>query len=368
MRLGWFRSMLAAVVAVAALMAADGMWTALDRLRRRLSFGTAVEYRYAALDVLAAHTVLMERPDSRSALVVGPGSAPVAESLSIVGLSCSTNGVVDARYGLVIACGRRRPDWRTLVDRALPDGAVAWFFNVRDMSARELRDGMKAFPGEEARLWMVGEDDWLLTGRLEPCLLKLDKMLEMFLSDGAIEELVKSGCDSLPELFASYAGARSDITPAFESGDLSAKVRPEFFLSKEIPAITWIDKGAAEDDIYKDVMQEIRSMQVVRRVVVEGNMLSRAGKVEESIDKWASAMLRNPHDSMLLDRLYRLAVNASAFEKIGNIPGAAKCYETMVAVRPKDIAALEHYAECLRRLGNKEIAEAIDRRAMELRR
>lgn len=368
MKLGWFRTLVAAVVAVMALMASDVMWTGLDRLRRRLSFGSALEYRYAPLDVLAAYTVLMERPDSRSALVTGEGAGPVADSLTCAGIACVTNRVETGRYGLVVACGKRRPDWRTLVDCALPGGAMAWFFSVSDMTARELRDGMKAFPCEQARLWMIGEDDWLLTGRLEPRLLKLDMMLEFFSSDGAIEELVKAGCDSLPELFASYAGSRAEIMPAFEGGELSAKVRPEFFLTKEIPKVAWIDKGAADDDIYEGVMREIRSMQVVRRVVVEGNILAREGKVEESIDKWAAATLRNPHDSMLLDRLYRLAVNAAAFEKIGNIPGAAKCYETMVAVRPKDIAALEHYAECLRRLGNKDIADAIDRRAMELRR
>ena len=115
-------------------------------------------------------------------------------------------------------------------------------------------------------------------------------------------------------------------------------------------------------------MREIRSMQVVRRVVVEGNMLSRQGKPEDAVDKWAAAVLRNPHDSMLLDRLYRLAVNAAAFEKVGNIAGAAKCYETMVSVRPTDIAALERYARCLRQLGRKDIADALELRALELRR
>ena len=77
--------------------------------------------------------------------------------------------------------------------------------------------------------------------------------------ESIVKELVKAGCDSLPELFASYAGSREEVMPAFESGEMSAKVRPEFFLTKEIPKVSWIDKGAADDDIYQNVMREIRS-------------------------------------------------------------------------------------------------------------
>ena len=360
------RFLFVAAVAVAALVAADFAWTRIPSRLRILRAGSPVEYRYAAIDALAAHIARLEKPDAHTALLLGPGCGAVARSLAAAGMACTTNRA-DGRFGLVFAVGAKA-DWRLLSGRALPGAAAAWLFGVRDMKAQTLRAMMEAFPCPDAHLWMVGEDDWLLTGRMEPCRVKLDVMLELFASDDAMEDLAAASCGSLPELFACYAGSRADVMPAFDAGDVSAAVRPEFFLTKEIPAITWVDRGGADEDIYEGVMREIRSMQVVRRVVVEGNMLARAGKAEEAVDKWAAAILRNPHDSMLLDRLYRLAVNASAFEKVGNLPGAAKCYETMVSVRPTDAAALERYAQCMKRLGRADVASAAERRAAELRR
>ena len=69
---------------------------------------------------------------------------------------------------------------------------------------------------------------------------------------------------------------------------------------------------------------------------------------------------------LCVDRLYRLAVNAHAFERVGNLKGAAKCYETMVSVRPRDSAAMLRYAKCMRQLGENDIADIAEKRAEEL--
>lgn len=366
MKLGFFRSLAVLLIALGALVAADALWRFATKFRFDPRCGP--EYRYSAIDVVAAHVALLEKPGARTALVVGERASSVAGSLAAAGVACDAGSADRGSYSLVFATGRSGADWKRLSESAIDGGALAWLFDVRGLSARRLRAMMEDFPCEDAHLWMIGEDDWMLTGRTVPCRIRLDAMLEMFAAGSSMEELAAASCDSLPELFAGYAGARADVMPAFESGDIDADVRPEFFLTKEIPEIRWIDAGGADGDIGAGVMREIRSMQVVRRLVVSGNMLAVEGKPEEAVDRWAAAMLRNPHDTMLLDRLYRLAVNASAFEKVGNVVAAAKCYETMASVRPNDIAALRRYAACMRRLGQAEIADAAERRASELRR
>ena len=152
------------------------------------------------------------------------------------------------------------------------------------------------------------------------------------------------------------------------AGDLSVTVRSEFFVSRDIPEVKWLERDDVEEDIFANILRETRSVQVVRRVILEGNMLSREkGDSEKAISKWASAYLRNPRDSMLLERLYTLAVNAKTFAEIGNLKGAAKCYETMISVNPRDIAALEEFSRITARLGMLEVSRAAKERAEKLK-
>ncbi len=326
----------------------------------------AEEYRYKALDIVVAHLVRMEKPDARS-VYLGDAAAEVYRPyFEHAGLVCATNNAPGA-FKLVFVAGKGPHDWRALTAKVAEGGAMAWALDVRETTATDFQKKLTEFPCEATRVWMPGESDWLFTGRLTPCRLKVNVLLDAFSPDGAFEDLAEAQCDSLPQLFASYVGLREEILPAFQ-GDMTVQVRPEFFISREIPTIDWLVQGEADDDIWKAVRQEIRSMQVVRRVIAEGNLLAlQQGKIDAAIDKWAAAMLRNPNDIMLLDRLYRLAVNARAFEKIGNLKGAAKCYETMISVRPKDAATIACYAACMRRLGYKEVADAAEKKAKELR-
>ena len=325
----------------------------------------AEEYRYRSLDVITVHLALQEKPDVRKVYLADAAAEIYRPYFEHAGLSCASNGT-DGVYGLVFVGGKGPHDWRALAAKTSEQGAMAWAIDVRGMSAAVFRKALSDFPCEATHVWMPGENDWLLTGRMKPCQLKFDILLDLFSPEGATADLVEAECESLPELFASYVGTREEVMPAFQ-GDLSAPVRAECFITKDIPSLGWIVAGATEDDIWQSAQREIRSMQVIRRMIVEGNMLAvQNGKIDDAIDKWAAAMLRNPHDIMLLDRLYRLAVNGRAFEKLGNLKGAAKCYETMISVRPRDAATMRRYAECMRMLGQKEIAAAAEKKAKEL--
>ena len=78
-------------------------------------------------------------------------------------------------------------------------------------------------------------------------------------------------------------------------------------------------------------------------------------------------MRRNPNDTMLLDRLYRLAVNARAFKDLGRPADAAYCYETMIAINPADIRVIEEYAALLQQLGKRNLAAEVLRKVRELK-
>ena len=119
-------------------------------------------------------------------------------------------------------------------------------------------------------------------------------------------------------------------------------------------------------DIVKKFEAETARVQAARRIAIEGRMAASGGgpdAEEAAIEKWSAAARRNPADMMLLARLWTLAVNAKAFREVGNLKGAAKCYETMIAVRPDDTEALGEYALVMRGLGMADIADAAERKA-----
>ncbi len=325
------------------------------------------DYRYKALSIATAHIARMEKPDAKSVYLADTAAEQYAPYLEHAGLVCATNHVDEGHYKLVLAAGKN-PNWKKLLKKTTEQGVLAYAIDVREMTAAQFQKLLKTFPCAEARLWMPGENDWLLTGRRVPTSLKLDVLLDAFSPDGAIGDLAVAQCDSLPQIYANYVGSREELLPAFQ-GDLNVPIRAAALIPVEIPSCDWLVPGETDEDIAASVKQEIQRLQKVRRLICEGHLLSlQPGGIEKAIDKWAEAYQQNPGDIMLLDRLYRLAVNARAFENIGNLKGAAACYETMIAVRPKDAAVMMRYAECMRKLGYKEIAEAAAKRARELMR
>ena len=215
---------------------------------------------------------------------------------------------------------------------------------------------------------MPGERDWLLVGRMVPRRLKMNALVDFFMRWAVInDEAEQAGCGSMPELFANYAGTREEIMPAFETGPLDVPAKPWFFVPRETPAIDWIDQGDMDEDIVELLSNKIREMQEIRRSIVEAGMkIHEDGGEDAAVRAWHEALKRNPRDTMLLDRLYLMAVNARAFKEVGNVAGAAQCYETMIAIRPGDIGIIEEYAQCLMLLGKKDLAGRVLEKAKEM--
>ena len=234
--------------------------------------------------------------------------------------------------------------------------------DVQGLTAREFRRELERFPGKEVHLWMPGRRNWLLVGRATTNKVSLAAAMDAL----ALDE----DCASLPELFANYAGRREDIMPAFES-DLRGEVVPEWFVTKDIPNVGWLDDSGVEADILRAARAEMRSMQVVRRVVLEGDMLAAEAKDKPGEEKaaaaWARAALRNPRDLFLRERLDRLARNARGFLEVGKVLPAMKCYETMVLIKP-DSRNVRSFGACLKQIGKLDTAEKVMQRAAELER
>jgi tetratricopeptide (TPR) repeat protein len=236
------------------------------------------------------------------------------------------------------------------------------------MSAADFKTAIESFPCRSAHLWMPSTDEWMIVGRREPRKIKLDAMMDVFAREVAFEALAEARATALSDVFASYVGNLSGVSGAFATtNDLSVVVRPEFFVTADIPPLDWVSQGDTDDDIYRRTLAEIRSMQVVRRLIIEGDLVAAEGKADDATEIWARAMLRNPRDPMLLDRLDRLSRNAGALLSVGNVAAAAKCYETMVVIHPTDASAVLNYGMCLRRLGKKEMANQVLKRAGELK-
>ena len=328
------------------------------------------EGAFRPVKIAAACIAAIEKPTATRALVADAKAEEFRQHLSSFGLVCVSNeeASAESKYDIVFLAGRAdAAKLKTAFDRVGETGVLAWRLAVKGMSAADFKSAIESFPCESAHLWMQSSDEWMIVGRRVPRKIKLDAMLDVFSREVAFEALAEAQATALSDVFASYVGNLSDAAGAFASTNLSVVVRPEFFVTTDIPPLDWVVRGDTDEDIYKSTLAEIRSMQVVRRLVIEGDMLAAEGKADDATETWARAMLRNPRDPMLLDRLDRLSRNASALLSVGNVTAAAKCYETMVVINPTDASAVLNYGICLRRLGNKEMSDQVLKRAGELK-
>lgn len=330
-----------------------------------------VEIPFKPAWTLSAHIAMMEKPDATRVLLAYEASEKYREAFEHAGLKCA-DAAAAGRFDIVVAAGDTL-DWPRLLERMSENGVLACCLNVKDMSVGDFKSVLESFPCPETHLWMPSEFEWVLVGRKTPRKLKLSAMLDLFTrSDAALEDLAAAECNSLPELFASYVGKREEAAGAFAQGGLDRPVRPEIFVAQEIPSVDWISNDV-DADIFEALGKDVDRVQVARRMFLEGSMMVRAfagGKDGERLDgvvqKWADASAQNAHDPMMLERLFRLQVNATALEQVGNFKGAASCYEMMLLIRPKNAAALTRYADCMRMLGDVRFAEELKTKAKEL--
>ena len=231
---------------------------------------------------------------------------------------------------------------------------------AKDLEAKLLEMGE---PGR-AHLWMPGEQSWIVVKHAADEKVSLAKALDALADDDVCTI-------SLPEVFASYVGTLADVLPAF-ANDLKGEVVPEWFVTEDVRDVPWLDAAGVDVDIAKGVRAEIRSMQNVRREVLKGNMAARAAKdkkgEEAACEIWAKAALRNPNDTLLLERIETLERNAKGFLEVGRPLQAMKCFETIILIQPKHASAVHNFGLCLQKLGKRDLADHVLKRAEALRR
>ena len=251
------------------------------------------------------------------------------------------------------------------INGAKDRGGDSWTYqvlHVDGMSAREFKTKLEEFPCRRVHVWMPGEKVWVLTGTSWACKISLAKVMDTFAADTNITM-------SVAEVFASYAGTREDILPAFKR-KLKGEVVPEWFVTEKIPEIDWLDVSGIDEDILKQTLSDIRSAQVMRREFLRGNMLAAKAtdkKGEEAATEvWAKVAIRSPNDPMLLERIDNLNRNAKGFLEVGKVLQAMKCYETVVLIRPNDPVAIHNFGACLMKIGKRDMAEKVLAKAKKL--
>lgn len=358
------RTVILSVAAVVAAAVGALVWW---RLRARPVLAFPEEFRFAPVKIVAAYAAMVEMPEADDVALVGDGACALKGYFENAGLAVVTNAAEAARTDIVVVSGTERHDWKAIAARVADDGEIVWLLDVRRMTAAAFKRALAAIPGADVHLWIPGEHDWVLTARQTAVRRDLGEMLEVFARESAFEDLSTAMCETLPELMANYVGTREEVAPALV-GDLRAEIHPEYLVPAEIPTIGWIDPGDVDADINDMIGQQFHSLQFDRRTVLEGSILARDhSRLPEAFDKWAAALRSNPHDTMLLGRLYSLAVNAATFMNVGNVKAAAHCYEAMIAIRPTDAAAIEEYGKCQLMLGDRALGEQAKKRAEELR-
>ena len=321
--------------------------------------------------IIATYLTMIEKPTATRCLIAGTRSETYREFFERAGLTVDDLNHAKGKYDIVLVAGDTKGDVARVAGKHLSgNGVLSRIVDIRNKTMDELKAEFEELTAvlPKWHLWMTGIEDWVVIGRINPAKVKLSSMMEVFSREGGFDDLSAAECESLPELFANYVGVDEAVMPAFGNMDGSTPARPQFFVTQEVPVIDWVDADdGVDDDVLEEVIKEVRSMQMVRRVVLEGGILADAQKIDEATDAWARAARRNPHDPMLIDRLERLWKNADAFFRVGNFPLAAKCYETYLMIRPNDWQSAEALAFCLEQLGQRELAGKVHEKAMRLR-
>lgn len=245
----------------------------------------------------------------------------------------------------------------------LGKGDVIETIDVSGMDAAAFKKKIETFPAKSVHLWMPGEHLWVLAGRSGESRVEMAAVMKKFAMSSDPER------PSVPEAFASYAGTKNDFMPAFES-KLEGNVLPQWFMTKDIPRTDWLSYSEVDDDIAQLTRAALRSMQTVRRLVLQGNIIAASSKdektMDDAIDCWARAAKRNPNDPILVERLEKLTGNAEVFFRLGKFNQALKCYETIVVIKPSDPTGIYNLGICLQRLGRDELAVKVFERAKKL--
>ena len=312
--------------------------------------------------VVSAVISLVEHPSAGRVILLGERAADYREPFAHAGLEVAEGRMSPKSGDIVFFAGDRdaRPFGRKTVEGVLYVRCV----DARDLLASSFRQILEGHPGDARHLWMPGANDWILTGRLGKSPLKLGDMMDAFAREGLFEDLARAECDSITDLLANYVGTVEEVLPAFNGTD--ARVRADNFVMREVPPFDWFDASDVESDIRDMVLADIRTAQIVRRVVLEGNLAADEGKENEAIAAWARAALRNPQDTMLVERISHLRVNAQTFERVANFSMAARCYETIGRIFPNDPAPILRFAKCMESLGRKDLAKTAQARAKQL--
>jgi len=249
-------------------------------------------------------------------------------------------------------------------------GGVTNGLNVLKIDARKLdcNGFYKALAGvpDHASLWMPGEFDWLVTWPSKGGKTAFADVMDRYAALENAEALAQAGCDSVPAVFASFAGAIRDVRPAFVTLAPDERIVPELFVTKKLPSMEDFDAAGLDADVAQKLMEEISAYQNARRVVLEGCIASRKGESEAAVEAWARAAKRHANDTMLIERLDHLRVNGEVFYRLGKPAMAARCYDIMAQIRPNDPVPVFNYGVCAQRLGKNDLAEKAFERARQL--
>ena len=324
------------------------------------------QYLFAPVRTAAACIAVLEKPDAKRVLLLGEDALKACGAFETFGMECFTKPSAKVDIAFVACSGMSEKSREKVFSRISDNGVLAWLMDVRGVKAADFRAMLESFGSPSAHLWMPGENRWLLVGRKVPRRVKLSAVFERFSSEGMLGVMDASRLGGMPELFSGYAGTVSEVMPAFESGDLAAEVKPEFFLTREIPAIDWISAEKIDNDVKEKTFSDIRSMQVVRRLAVEGGMQALGGEEEKALSGWNRALMRNPYELFVRERIDRLERNAKGFLEVKKVLQAMKCYETIIKIDPGDLGALHNFGVCMRKIGREDMAKKILDRVMEL--
>ena len=321
--------------------------------------------------IASVYAAALSKPNAKNVLVKSDDKNYSEIFNLIMPKMVSTNESNDVRtkYDIVfVEKGNNALNLAEIKEKVSDNGILVNVFSVAKTKSSDFKNLLQDFPGDDVRLWMFSKTEWMIVGMFGKSKVKMLDMLDFFSREGVISvDAENSGAGSIQDVFASYAAKREAVMPVFTLSTQDFNVAPQYFLSEKIPPFDWIDPDGVDADIVESISSLIYERQYWRRIIVKAEEVSlNKNTLDQAIEMWTEAMKENSSDTMLLDRLYRMAVNAKVFKDLGKFADAAYCYEMMLAIRPEDKRVGEEYVKLLQQLGKRDFAETIQKKLKSL--
>lgn len=230
-------------------------------------------------------------------------------------------------------------------DRLAPGGIICQWANAYNISDADLRSILATFRAvfPNGTAWLVGGDDVLMVGSLEPLDTRLANLAQHMRRPGIAEDLATVAVTDPFAIYSLFVAGPAELTEYTKGATIFTDdaSRLEFSAPRELHNQNAGENAAAlarliGPDGGPAVIREARSEAGAHAWRVRGDMMAKADVHQKAYDDYARALTIDPKDRAALSGFVRIAVltkrGGDAMAAIKSLPGNSESRDPEVLV------------------------------------